>query len=363
MDINFDLLISGCNTRCRHCYVNGGPGRNILLSDALRCISRLDELGAALPVPSSFTLDNEPFNHPDIAAIIRAAASVNHIFHFHHGMTTGIALLRREDKEAVVRAYMDCGYTEFGITLHGSPVHHDEIVRREGACEASVKAAEFLKSCGAELSVSLMMNRFFPEDAGWISDTLNRLNPALIFFAVPNYTPHSGMPDFEPYRASLADLQILSSRLEQWRQQPAGLLREAEISTPAAMAAQLEQGLSLRELFIREQEELYLSVHQDRLLYMGNTGVETACLGDLDTLDLAIAANQISHAPGNRDYGAFYDPELLPNQEKLICALKRLPPGTLYGDPASVICRGLAELRLPTRMMAQLNITSQEDQQ
>ena len=95
MDINFDLIISGCNTRCRHCYVNGGPGRNIPLSDALRCIARLDELGAALPVSASFTMDNEPFNHPDIAAIIRAAASVKHIAHFHHGMTTGIALLRR----------------------------------------------------------------------------------------------------------------------------------------------------------------------------------------------------------------------------------------------------------------------------
>ena len=352
MDINFDLIISGCNTRCRHCYVNGGPGRNIPLSDALRCIARLDELGAALPVSASFTMDNEPFNHPDIAAIIRAAASVKHITHFHHGMTTGIALLRRPDKEAAVRAYLDCGYKDFGITLHGSPEHHDEIVRREGACEASVKAAEFLKSCGAELSVSLMMNRFFPEDAGWISRTLDQLRPDFIFFAVPNYTPHASMPEYEPYRASLADLQALSGRLELWGQKTSECLCNAEKSTPAAMAEQLEQGLSLQDLFAQKQEELYLSVHQDRLLYMGNTGAETACLGDLDTIDIAAAAGKISRAPGNRDYGAFYAPDLLPGQEELICALKSLPPDTLYGDPASVICRGLAELRIPTRILA-----------
>ncbi len=352
MDINFDLIISGCNTRCRHCYVNGGPGRSIPLPDALRCIARLDELGAALPVPASFTMDNEPFNHPDIAAIIRAAASVKHIAHFHHGMTTGIALLRRPDKEAAVRAYLDCGYKDFGITLHGSPEHHDEIVRREGACEASVKAAKFLKSCGAELSVSLMMNRFFPEDAGWISRTLDQLWPDFIFFAVPNYTPHASMPEYEPYRASLADLQALSGRLQLWGQKPSECLCNAEKSTPAAMAEQLEQGLSLQDLFAQKQEELYLSVHQDRLLYMGNTGAETACLGDLDTIDIAAAAGKISRAPGNRDYGAFYAPDLLPGQEELICALKRLPPDTLYGDPASVICRGLAELRTPTRILA-----------
>ena len=356
MDINFDLLVSGCNTRCRHCYVNGGPGRNMLLSDALRCIDRLDELSAALPVRASFTLDNEPFNHPDIAAIIRAAASAKHIFHFHHGMTTGIALLRREDKKAAVKAYLDCGYRDFGITLHGSPEHHDEIVRRKGACEASVKAAEFLKSCGAELSVSLMMNRFFPEDAGWISRTLDRLRPDFIFFAVPNYTPNPNMPGYEPYRASLEDLQALSGRLEDWRQNPAELFREAEMSTPSAMAEQLELGLSLRELFARKQEELYLSVHQDRLLYMGNTGVETACLGDLDTLDMDAAAGQISRAPGNRDYGAFYDPAFLPDQDALLRALKNLPPRTLYGDPASVICRGLAALEHPTRLLESIII-------
>ena len=114
----------------------------------------------------------------------------------------------------------------------------------------------------------------------------------------------------------------------------------------------MEQGLSLQDLFAQKQEELYLSVHQDRLLYMGNTGAETACLGDLDTIDIAAAAGKISRAPGNRDYGAFYAPDLLPGQEELICALKRLPPDTLYGDPASVICRGLAELRTPTRILA-----------
>ena len=277
---------------------------------------------------------------------------MKHIAHFHHGMTTGIALLRRPDKEAAVRAYLDCGYKDFGITLHGSPEHHDEIVRREGACEASVKAAEFLKSCGAELSVSLMMNRFFPEDAGWISRTLDQLRPDFIFFAVPNYTPHASMPEYEPYRASLADLQALSGRLELWGQKTSECLCNAEKSTPAAMAEQLEQGLSLQDLFAQKQEELYLSVHQDRLLYMGNTGAETACLGDLDTIDIAAAAGKISRAPGNRDYGAFYAPDLLPGQEELICALKRLPPDTLYGDPASVICRGLAELRIPTRILA-----------
>lgn len=58
--INFDFLVAGCNTRCQHCYVNGGPGPMMPLADALTCLERLDELAACLHNEVSFTLDHEP---------------------------------------------------------------------------------------------------------------------------------------------------------------------------------------------------------------------------------------------------------------------------------------------------------------
>lgn len=353
MEINFDLLISGCNTRCKHCYVNGGPSANINTEDALLCISRLDELASLLPaspVPG-FTMDNEPFNHPDIAGIIRAAVSAKHIRLFHHGMTTGVALMHRKDKESVVRAYMDCGCTEFGITLHGNPEHHDEIVRRKGAFQASVAAAEYLKSFGARIGISLMFNRFFPEDAAAIDQVIRQIGPDSIFFAIPNYTPHPGMSGFAPYRASLEDLYAISDRLESWRQNKTELLNDAERHTPAAVAKRFDQGLTVKELFAQEQNDLYLTVHQDCRLYMGNTGVETAFLGDLRYLDIGYAAQVISNAPANRDYGAFYAVDRLPAQEEITAAMKRLPGDIVFSDTASVVCRALAELDTSTRIL------------
>ncbi len=86
MTVNFDFLVSGCNTRCQHCYVNGGPGSMMTLEDALLFIEKLDTLAELLPFEASFTLDNEPMNHPDVASIIRKAAAVNHIEHYHHGI-------------------------------------------------------------------------------------------------------------------------------------------------------------------------------------------------------------------------------------------------------------------------------------
>lgn len=351
MELNFDLLISGCNTRCRHCYVNGGPGRNMPLRDAILCIEKLDELTAALPYNASMTLDNEPMNHPQIAEIIRAASETKHIVNFHHGMTSGIALMNRKDRTEVMKAYLDCGCDEFGITLHGSAEHHDFIVRREGARSASLQAARFMRSCGARINVSLMLNRFFDEDAEEIDGILNGLQPDYIFFAIPNYTPHANMPGFESCRATMGTLLALRPRLEGWQQDTDELFERAESGTVRAVIDRLENGLKLKELFAAPQEELYLCVHQDRRLYVGNTGVETLLLGDLQSLNIAETAAFIDGLPGNRDYGAFYDMGILPDEAELIRALKRLPGDLLFSDEASVICRGLADLGTPTKIL------------
>ena len=179
MTVNFDFLVSGCNTRCKHCYVNGGPGSMMKLEDALLFIERLDSLAELLPFKASFTLDNEPMNHPDIASIIRKVAATSHIENYHHGMTSGIALMCRNDRDVVMQAYLDCGYNDFGITVHGNAFHHDEIVRREGAFQLAVEAAEYMKSSGAEVGVSLMFNRYFADDASEIDARIQQLKKSV----------------------------------------------------------------------------------------------------------------------------------------------------------------------------------------
>ena len=196
-----------------------------------------------------------------------------------------------------------------------------------------------------------MLNRFFPEDAEALTRVIGRLQPAFIWFAVPNYTPHENMPGFEPYRASLEDLEALAPYLAAWGQNPGALLEGARMHTIGAVRAMLRDGLTLKKLFSEEQQEPYCAVRQDCKLYLGNTGAETRCLGDLRTLDLTEAAEVIQNAPGNRDYGAFYDLEALPSDETLMGALEALPEGLLYSDTASVIYRGLAALGTPTKLL------------
>lgn len=349
--INFDFLVAGCNTRCRHCYVNGGPGSLMPVEDALLCLERLDELAAYLTDEASFTLDHEPMNHPQIHQILRAASRTKQIHNYHHGMTTGVGLMSRKDKDAVLKAYMDCGYDAFGITIHGNATHHDEIVQRKGVYDAAVAAAAYMKAHGTKLEVSLMLNRYFTEDAESISAMLYQLQPDYVGFAVPIFAPHDKMMAFEPYRATIDTLASLRGCLSQWKQDEAEIMKAAEQNTVGSVIRRLKQGVDLGDLFSQKQDELYLTLHQDCDLYVGNSGAETMRLGDLRELDLKETAEIINALPGNRDYGAFYDVASLPTTDVLIQALENIPQNLIYGDFESVLYRGLVELGVPTKIL------------
>lgn len=349
--INFDLLVAGCDTRCRHCYVNGGPLPRMDGDDVILCIERLDAIAASLSEEANFTLDHEPMGHPEIGRIIEVAAHTKYVKYYHHGMTTGIGLMRRDDKEAVLDRYLASGFDSFGITIHGGETLHDEIVRRKGAFSASVAFGEFARAHGAELEVSLMVNRFFPQQQNEISAMLDRLEPDWIYVALPIFTPHKNGMDYEPYRASVKDVEALGAWFRELGKNEAELIGNAYGSSAGFAASKLSEMPDLKTLFEQPQGEKYLAVHPDCRLYMGNSGAETECLGDLRLLDSEATAKRIAEAPDNRDYGAFYDPAVLPETERLIEALKTLSQETVYGDFPSAIYRGLAALNVPTRIL------------
>ena len=349
--VNFDLLVAGCDTRCKHCYVNGGPLPRMKGDDAVLSIERLDAIAAYLPDEAYFTLDHEPMGHPDVGRMIAATPKTKHIRYHHHGMTTGVGLMHRDDREAVLGRYLSLGFDSFGITIHGGEALHDEIVRRKGAFAASAAFGEFVKAQGAELEVSLMVNRFFPQQREEISALLDQLKPDYIYIALPIFTPHKNGMNYEPYRASVQNVEALGEWFRALGKDDAEIIERARESSVGFAAKRLQYGQDLAVLFAEPQGEKYLAVHPDCRLYMGNSGAETECLGDLRLLDPETTAKRITEAPDNRDYGAFYDPGVLPETEELIDALKGLPQDTVYGDFPSVVYRGLTVLHMPTRIL------------
>lgn len=351
MDINVDFLVSGCNTQCRHCYVNGGPGPLMQADDALACIEKLDQIAAFFPNGMTFTLDHEPMNHPEIWKILHAASHTKHVTNYHHGMTTGLGLMARSDKEAVIQAYLENGYHEFGITLHGVSAHHDEIVNRKGAFDKAIAAARFLSQMGCRVQISLMVNRFFAEDADQISRLIDDMKVNDIYFAVPIFTPHANMMRFESYRATLETFEAIRRYLPKWGQDAEEILERARQNSVGRAAEKL-QNIDLRSLWREKQDTLYLSLHQDCMLYVGNSGVEAQALGDLRKLAPEVVAGVIQKLPGNADYGAFYDIESLPGTETIREAIKALPQNLVYGDFSSVLYRAFVDLDVPTKLLS-----------
>lgn len=156
------------------------------------------------------------------------------------------------------------------------------------------------------------------------------------------------MADYEPYRGSLDTLHRIRPWLAQWQQQEDEFTKE--ICTISMLRKQLECGLDITALFKCSQDDLYMTVHQNGDLFVGNTGVETEHLGNLRTLDIQESAKRISELPGNRDYSAFYEEDQLPDREALIHALDQLPQDLLYSDRASALYRVLTMLGVPNKI-------------
>ncbi len=351
MKVNIDFLVSGCSTQCVHCYVNGGPGPFMQTDDALACIEKLDQISALLPEEASFTLDHEPMNHPEIAKILHAASHTKHIINYHHGMTAGVGFMARCDKEAVVKSYLENRYNEFGITLHGVSAHHDEIVNRKGAFDKTINAARFFSRQGCRVQISLMMNRFFAEDAGRISCLIDDIGAEDIYFAVPIFTPHSNMMRFEPYRATLETFESIYRYLPGWNQNPEEVMERARRNSVGGVGENV-QYMDLRRLWKEKQDVLYLTLHQDCTIYVGNSGAETQALGDLRKLNPKFVAEIIQKLPGNYDYSAYYDIENVPDAERVWRALKAIPQDLVYGDFASALYRAFVELAVPTKLLS-----------
>ena len=180
---------------------------------------------------------------------------------------------------------------------------------------------------------------------------LKRLNPDRIFLAIPIFTPHQKMLDFESYRATLETFQGLRGYLNAWSQNEQELLETAQSNSVGSAMERLEQGMDLSALFRQEQNELYLTVHPDCKLYVGNSGAETDCLGDLRTLDAKETAGIIKTLPGNRDYGAYYNFGNLPSLDQVRGALKSLDQSLVHGDFESILYRAFAQLRIPTKIL------------
>ena len=83
MKYTFEITVAGCNARCRHCYVSGGPGSSMPLSDYRACLEKLVPALTRLKGSVSIAPGHEPFNHEEAAALMRMTHALAPQFYPH----------------------------------------------------------------------------------------------------------------------------------------------------------------------------------------------------------------------------------------------------------------------------------------
>ncbi len=339
MEYNIDLIIAGCSTNCRHCYVDGGPAPVMPYEDVLLCLKKLqpafDKWGKGI----TFTLDNEAYLHPQLPEILRYIYRECPENDFHHGSTTGIAFNHRRDKDQLWALQKELGLDHGCITLHGGQKNHEFLTQTPKSFAESLEYARYLRKNGGKMEVNLMLSRLLADDREELAAVLEDLRPDAVYLTVTNAAPNRRLWDYQQWRASLADCEKLQGWLSRWGLEERPTMERLRGCTHRAWTEQLErQGLP------QEPDHCFLTVHTDLTLWQGNTGVEQRCLGDLRrmTEEELLAALEACTPNWNFYPWAFRQP---PAFEQVLAYAKTHPAqDLLYPDADSLLSRMTQEL-------------------
>ncbi len=339
MEYNIDLIIAGCSTNCRHCYVDGGPAPIMPLKDVLLAFEKLQPAFAKWGKAISFTLDNEAYLHPHLPAIWRRIFRECPQNYFHHGSTTGLAFNHRRDKEELWALQQELGLDYGCITLHGGRENHDFITQTPGSFEESLDYARFVKGHGGKAQVNLMLSRLLTDDRAELDAILAQLQPDAVFLNVTNAAPNGRLWDYQQWRASLSDCQKLAGHLSRWGLDEDKTLARLRAGTHRALVEKLS-----REGLPRQPDHCFLTVHRDLTLWQGNTGVEQKLLGDLRQMTPEEVIAALEACSPNWDFypAAFADP---PAFDRVLAYAQAHPAQELvYPDADSLLSRMTQEL-------------------
>ena len=283
MEYNIDILAAGCNTCCMHCYVNGGPAPCMPPDDFRLCLDRLTPAFERFGDRIGFTLDNEVYNHPDAPALLRYVADHAKAHYFHHGSTTGIALLEHPDRRALLDVLLENGWTQASFAVHGGEAAHDRIVARPGAHEALKRSAELMTREGFEVWLSLMGSRQLLADRAEVSALVKALPQAILLPVLPDYYPTPRLRHWQEIRCdrneadSFVAFAAELGASEEYVADCAGFAWESDVYEGVLTGRPLPDLEGKRTAFFHVDHRLEF--------YLGNTGSALRRLGNIARMD------------------------------------------------------------------------------
>ncbi|MCK8060749.1 MULTISPECIES: radical SAM protein [unclassified Fusibacter] len=316
MECNIDILIAGCSTNCRHCYVEGGPERAMstvdveyILKRLQRLLPKLEDIGLEVEV----TLDNEPINHPDALKVYEWANRYLGDYYFHHGSTTGIPIVNHADGKALLDRLLEYGYKEVSLTVHGGLINHNRVVQNVNGMQTLIKAAKLYAENGFRVGLSLMLGKYLIEDRDEVTELIKSIPHDYVYFAITNFTPTPRMMEYQKHRVTLEDVRKLKEYLHAWGCDEKALMERFEANNQHKFAQRLQK-LNVWKDLDMGGERLYLSIDSALDLSIGNAGVRTKLLGNLRTLLDEDILRLLSDVGANDiNWASYFEKESLPD--------------------------------------------------
>jgi len=279
MEYNIDIIVAGCNTSCMHCYVNGGKAPYMKWEDFEYCMEKLEPVFTHFGNKVSFTLDNELYNHPNAKVILELVEQKYSKNYYHHGSTTGIAILEHPDREAILKILKQNGWLEVSFAIHGGQETHDKIVCCDGALEVIAKASQLFKENGFKGWLSLMISKKFVEDLPEVSEHLNKIAYDYILPVIPDYYPNARLMKYQDIRCAKEEYGKVIGFLKQKGINTADIETAVECYNEEAVLQNVE--LEDVKKMLSEKETAFFHINQNLDFYIGNTGSAQHFAGNL----------------------------------------------------------------------------------
>lgn len=323
MQVTFDIRVSGCVTKCWHCYVDGGPGSFMVLDEFKEVLAYLKELSKiALDrgVRLDPYLDLEPLLHPDCLEIFRLAYGLDSGFFGSCIPTSGLPIATRTDWENVLKVLADVGIRELQLTLHGSGKLHDRATNLEGAFDLQRKALDRIKEKGFRAHLNLIVSKSlldcFEETLRVIELDGYHYRRALI----PGYAPCPRLRDFEFQRPELSEVRPILDELIQLcdnKEQDAIHWQQAEQCTERYVFEDLrkypEKYSSFRSIVDSLPNWRFITVAPGLEVYYGNGNLYSERIANLRKITPRALLEEIEKRDPNYAIGGYFDIDGLPS--------------------------------------------------
>lgn len=347
MNYNIDLLVAGCNTRCMHCYVEGGSAPHMTLERFQLALDRLlpvfDHFGERL----RFTLDNELYSHPQCMEILSLVAQNAPLYYDHHGSTTGIALMDHPKRDELVMLLKEQGWDSAGLTIHGLYEEHDRVVARAGALRVLKDCADYLHSRGMHTMLSLMVSSLLLKDTQAFIPLIRTIPSVHAFMVIPLFMPTKRLIAYQKYRLDAEQFEPVYH-----------LAHSLDIETDHlrhAVACYQEDRLmqwTAQEVMtcFAKQQTAYFHVDASLDFYEGNTGAALRRRGNLASASAKEIVSWLEQASANA-----YDATQIRSEQVLEAVskghLKRSARNLVYPDPINGLMAMIYHAQNPVEVL------------